>query len=65
MSPAKNVLLDQTTYNLRSNADSVFLGLLHRYGDTLWSRTWFGQFRELVTKCADRNIERALDGSTR
>ena len=32
-------------------------------GETLWARTWFGQFRELVMKSAVRNIERAIEGS--
>ncbi len=61
----RNLLLDERTYHLRSNAESVFFALRHRYGDTLWSRTWFGQFRELVMKSAVRNIERAIEGPTR
>jgi len=60
---ARNLLIEDRTYHQRSNAESVFFGLRHRYGDTLWSRTWFGQFRELVMKSAVRNIERALEGS--
>jgi IS5 family transposase len=62
---AKDLLIDDRTYHLRSNVESVFFGLRRRYGDTLWSRTWFGQFRELVMKCAVRNIERAIEGSHR
>ena len=65
MGHARNLLIDDRTYHLRSNAESVFFGLRRRYGDTLWSRTWFGQFRELVMKCAVRNIERAIEGSNR
>lgn len=61
---AENVLLDDTTYHQRSNVESAFFALRQRYGDTLWSRTWFGQFRELVLKCAVRNIELAIEGST-
>ncbi|WP_425499675.1 IS5 family transposase [Halorarum halobium] len=60
---AKNLLIHDRAYHQRSNAESVFFGLRRRYGDTLWSRTWFGQFRELVMKSAVRNIERALEGS--
>jgi hypothetical protein len=30
---------------------------------TLWARTWFGQFRELVMKPAVRNIERVIEDS--
>jgi hypothetical protein len=52
-------------YNQRSNAESVFFGLRQRYGETLWARTWFGQFRELVMKSAVRNIERVIEGVDR
>jgi IS5 family transposase len=62
---ARNLLIHDRGYNQRSNAESVFFGLRQRYGETLWARTWFGQFRELVMKSAVRNIERALEGSNR
>ncbi|WP_435347251.1 IS5 family transposase [Haloarchaeobius sp. HRN-SO-5] len=62
---ARNLLIHDRAYHQRSNAESVFFGLRRRYGDTLWARTWFGQFRELVMKSAVRNIERALEGSNR
>jgi IS5 family transposase len=62
---ARNLLIYDRAYNQRSNAESVFFGLRQRYGETLWARTWFGQFRELVMKSAVRNIERALEGSNR
>jgi len=65
MGYAQNLLIEDREYHLRSNAESVFFGLRRRYGDTLWSRTWFGQFRELVMKCAVRNIERTIEGSNR
>jgi IS5 family transposase len=61
---ARNLLIRDREYNQRSNAESVFFGLRQRYGETLWARTWFGQFRELVMKSAVRNIERAIEGST-
>jgi IS5 family transposase len=61
---ARNVLINERQYHQRSNAESVFFALRRRYGDTLWSRTWFGQFRELVMKCAVRNLERDIEGST-
>ena len=60
----KNLLIDKPAYHQRSNAESVFFGLRRRYGDTLWARTWFGQFRELVMKSAVRNIERVIETST-
>ena len=58
---ARNLLIHDREYNQRSNAESVFFGLRQRYGETLWARTWFGQFRELVMKSAVRNIERAIE----
>jgi hypothetical protein len=61
---ANNVLLDDTTYHQRSNIESTFFALRRKYGEIVRARTWFGQFRELVLKCAVRNVELALDGST-
>ncbi|MFW5950162.1 MAG: IS5/IS1182 family transposase, partial [archaeon] len=43
--------------------ESVFFALRQRFGGTLRARTWFGQFRELVLKCAVRNVELAVEGS--
>jgi IS5 family transposase len=62
---ARNLLIRDQADHQRSNAESVFFGLRRRYGDTLWARTWFGQFRELVMKSAVRNIERAIEDSNR
>jgi IS5 family transposase len=62
---ARNLLIYDRAYNQRSNAEVVFFGLRRRYEDTLSSRTWFRQFRELVMKSAVRNLERALEGSNR
>jgi IS5 family transposase len=61
----RNLLIHDREYNQCSNAESVFFGLRQRYGETLWARTWFGQFRELVMKSAVRNIERAIEGIDR
>ncbi len=47
-------IISGRTFNL-SFSDHVPLG------DTLLARTWFGQFRGLVLKCAVRNIERAVE----
>ena len=57
---AGNALLDDNTYHQRSNVESAFFALRQRYGGTLRARTWFGQFRELVLKCAVRNVELAV-----
>ena len=62
---ARNLLIHDRANNQRSNAESVFFGLRQRDGETLWARTWFGQFRELVMKSAVRNIERAIEGAHR
>jgi IS5 family transposase len=60
---ANNVLLDDTTYHQRSNIESTFFALRRKYGEIVRARTWFGQFRELVLKCAVRNVEIALSAS--
>jgi IS5 family transposase len=54
---AHNARMDDDVYHLRSNVESAFFAIKHRYGDRLRARTWFGQFRELVLKAAVRNIE--------
>lgn len=54
---AHNARSDDDVYHLRSNVESAFFAIKHRYGDRLRARTWFGQFRELVLKAAVRNIE--------
>jgi len=60
---ANNVLINDTTYYQRSNIESTFFALRRKYGEIVRARTWFGQFRELVLKCAVRNLELALDAS--
>jgi IS5 family transposase len=60
---ANNVLLDDTTYHQRSNIEATFFALRRKYGEIVRARTWYGQFRELVLKCAVRNVELALSGS--
>lgn len=56
---AHNARIDDDVYHLRSNVESAFFALKHRFGDRLRARTWFGQFRELVLMAAVRNIELA------
>jgi len=58
---ANNVLIDDTTYHQRSNIESTFFALRRKYGEIVRARTWFGQFREIVLKCAVRNVELALN----
>jgi IS5 family transposase len=57
---AHNARLDDRTYHRRSVVESVIRSLKQRFGDTLRSRTWFGQFRELALKSAVKNIEDTL-----
>lgn len=54
---AKNALIDDTIYHKRSSVESAFAALKQKYGDSLGSRTWYGQFREIVLRAAIRNIE--------
>lgn len=61
---ANNLLQDDTAYHQRSNVESRFFALRRRYGEIVRARTWVGQFRELVLKCAVRHAELALDTST-
>ena len=60
---ANNALIDEDTYHQRSNVESTFFALRRKYGEIVRSRTWYGQFRELVLKCAVRNVELALGRS--
>jgi IS5 family transposase len=62
---ARNLLIHDRVYNQRSNTESVFFGLRQRYGEPLWARAWFGQFRELVMKSTVRNVERAIEVADR
>ncbi len=55
-----NVLLGDKTYHQRSHVESTFFALRQPYGGTLRARTWFDQFRELVLKCAVKNVELAV-----
>jgi IS5 family transposase len=61
---ANNALLDDTTYHLRSNIEATFFALRRKYGEIVRARSWYVQFRELVLKCAVRNVELALSDST-
>jgi hypothetical protein len=47
----------------RSIVELTFYANRRKYGEIVRARTWFGQFRELVLKCAVRNVELALDRS--
>jgi len=59
----KNLFQDDTIHDQRSNAESTFFALCRKYGEIVRARTWFGQFRELVLKCAVKNIELSVNHS--
>lgn len=54
---AHNLLQDEAVYNQRAASETGFRVLKQRFGDRLWSRSWYAQFRELVLRCAVKNIE--------
>lgn len=60
---AENVLMNDKKHHQRSNVEAVFFSLRQRFGRRLRARTWFGQFRERVLKCAVRNVELAVKAS--
>lgn len=54
---AHNALQDEDIYHQRTASETGFRVLKQRFGDRLWARTWYGQFRELVMKSAVKNLE--------
>lgn len=51
------LLQDEDAYNQRAASETGFRVRKQRFGDRLWSRSWYAQFRELVLQCAVKNIE--------
>lgn len=58
---AQNARLDKDLYNRRQIAESVFRVLGQRYSDTLKSRSWYRQFREVAIKAAVKNIDDSIE----
>lgn len=54
---AHNVCMNNAVYHQRSTVESAFRVLKLRFGDRLTARSWYGQFREMVLRCAVKNIE--------
>lgn len=54
---AQNRLHDEGVYHQRTASETGFRVLKQRFGDRLRARSWYAQFRELVTRCAVKNIE--------
>lgn len=54
---AQNRLQDEGVYRQRPASETGFRVIKQRFGDRQWARSWYGQFRELVIKCAVKDIE--------
>ncbi len=57
---AHNVRHNENIYHRRSIVEAIFFTLKNGFGETLRTRTWFGQFREFVLKGAVRKVEHAV-----
>ncbi|MFB6282703.1 MAG: IS5 family transposase [Halobacteria archaeon] len=55
-----NARIDNEVYHQRSNVESVFSSLKQRYNDRLLSKKWYNQYKEIVVKCAVKNIEDSI-----
>lgn len=58
-----NARLDDDLYHCRSVTGCSFRVLRQRHGDRLCTRTWYGQFRELVLKVAVKNVDNGIGTS--
>ena len=56
---AHNARIDDDLYHQRTMSETVFSLLKNDGGEKLRSRTWHGQFREMVRKCIVHNLSRA------
>jgi len=54
---AQNHLQDEDVYHQRTASEASIRVTKQQFGDRLWARSWYGQFRELVIKCTVTNIE--------
>jgi IS5 family transposase len=57
---AANARMDEELYHKRSLAETVNSVIKRKYGDSVSSRVWYRQFREIVAKCVVHNVERAV-----
>lgn len=53
---AHNARIDEEIYNQRAMSETAFALLKNDDGETLRSRSWHGQFRELTRKCIVHNL---------
>jgi IS5 family transposase len=49
--------LEADVYRQRTAAETAFRVLKQRFGDRLHAHTWYAQFRELVLRCAVKNLQ--------
>ena len=56
---AHNARIDDDLYHQRTMSETVFSLLKDSENEKLRSRTWHGQFREMMRKCIVHNLERA------
>lgn len=61
---AHNALIDDNIYKKRSSIESTFSALKQKYGHSIRSRTWYGQYREITLRAAIYNIELEVRSST-
>ena len=57
---AANARMDQELYHKRSLGETVNSVIKRKYGDSVSSRVWYRQFREIVVKYVVHNMERAI-----
>ncbi len=53
-------MLPATGYRQRAMYETVFSPIKRTLYDAVRSRTWYGEFRELVLLCAVHNIKQAV-----
>jgi len=58
--PAANARMNNDDYHRRSLSETTFSVMKRKYGDTVTSRTWFRQFREMILTAAVYNIDRII-----
>jgi len=57
---AHNARIDGPRYRQRAMCETVFSTIKRTLGDAVRSRTWYGEFRELVLMCTVHNIKQSL-----
>jgi IS5 family transposase len=58
--PAANARMNDDDYHRRSLSETAFSVMKREYGETVRSRTWYRQFREMIMTAAVYNIDRRI-----